>query len=115
MPTTRFPASAGQYHGELRLSDAGLEFVPVTTADGAQMCLGLDGWRLRWSEIAGLERVERRRGLRPGASGGLVRVHYDACARFASVVIHGSLRAFFEEADALAAAAAMPLAVRDVA
>jgi hypothetical protein len=105
MPTTRFPASAGQYHGELRVSGAGLEFVPVTTFDGLQMCLGLDGWRLPWAEVAGIERVEARRGVVPGESGGLVRVHYDSCARFVSVVVHGSLREFFDAADAGAAVA----------
>ncbi|MCW2973112.1 MAG: hypothetical protein JWN72_1385 [Thermoleophilia bacterium] len=103
MPETRYPATAGQFHGELRVTHEGIEFVPITTYDGRQMCLGLTGWGFRWSDVAGLERVAARSGLRPGEPGGVVRVHYDGCARFVSVTIHGSLRAFFEATDALAA------------
>ena len=108
MPETRFPASAGQYHGELRLTTEGLAFIPVTTRDGDQMCLGLSGWHLDWHEIAGIERVGIRRGLAPTQPSGDVRVHYDESARFVTVAIHGSLQMFFDAADSCAAAATTP-------
>ncbi|MCW2960660.1 MAG: hypothetical protein JWM25_1883 [Thermoleophilia bacterium] len=104
MPESRIPASAGQYHGELRLTRDGMSFVPVTTRDGQQMCLGLAGWHLPWSDVAGIERVASRRGLIASEPGGDVRVHFDDFSRYVTVVIHGSLREFFDSSDELAAA-----------
>jgi len=106
MPETRFPATAGQYHGELRVNDDAIEFMPLAAADGMQLVLGVQGWRFTWAEIAGLERGADRRGPAPDDPSGVVRVHYDGCARFKQVTIHGSLREFFAAADAVALDAA---------
>jgi hypothetical protein len=99
MPESRLPASAGQFHGELRLTREGMTFIPVTTRDGMQMCLGLSGWHLGWTEIAGIERVASRRGLVSSEPGGDVRVHYDDFSRYVTVAVHGSLRELFSSSD----------------
>lgn len=96
MPDHRVPASAGQFHGELRLADDGMTFVPVTTRDGDQMVLAVGSWRLDWRDVAGIERVDGR---------GNLRVHYDDASRFLAVRIHGSMQDLFAAADAFAAAA----------
>jgi len=104
MHDTSFAATSGQYQGELRVTRDGLAFLPVMTFDGSQMVLGIQGWQLAWNEIAGLERVAKRGGLRPGEPGGTVRVHYDGAARSFPVLVRASLRSFFDAIDAQVAA-----------
>lgn len=96
MPEHRFPATAGQFHGELRLSSDGVTFVPVTTREGDQMVLGVDGWQLGWDDVAGFERVD---------AFGNLRLHYDGASRFVRVRVHGSgtMRELFAVADQLVA------------
>lgn len=91
MPQVRFAASAGRRRGELQLSDAGMTFTPLASADGTQLGFAIDGWQLVWEEIAGIERVA-------GTSGD-VRVHYDDCLHYAPVRIHEPLRRFFAIVD----------------
>jgi len=99
MHDSRIPATAGDYHGELRLTLDGLSFVPVTTRRGNQMVLGVTGWHLAWRKVAGIERV--------GPAD--IRVHYDDLTRFVAVAIHGSVQEFFRDVDALIATGAAPM------
>ncbi|MCW2925086.1 MAG: hypothetical protein JWM98_2490 [Thermoleophilia bacterium] len=108
MPESRVPASAGQFHGELRLTSEELVFVPVTLRSNDQMVLGVGGWSLAWHEVAGLERLGARRGLEGRDTGGDVRIHHAPSGRSVVVAIHGSLRDFFRSADSFLATTVEP-------
>lgn len=96
MPELRVPATAGAFHGELRLTRDGIDFVPVSTREGDQLVLGVRGWHVGWEQLAGLERV--------AGSGGDVRIHYDGAARCVAVRVHGSLQELFGCCDEFLAA-----------
>lgn len=101
MPHSRFPATVDRRHGELRVDERGLAFVPSSLTLDDQLSIELSGWLLDWRDVAGIERVTPRG--RPGAAKQRrIRVHYDRCMRFVTVDVHAPLRELFAAVDAVA-------------
>ena len=106
MPHSRFPVTIERRHGELRIDERGIAFVPASVTLDDQLSMELGGWLLAWADVAGLERVVAR--SRPGRNAvarRVIRIHYDACMRFVTVDVHAPLRELFASVDAIAAQA----------
>ena len=111
MPHSRFPVTINRRHGDLRVDERGIAFVPASATLDDQLSIELCGWLLEWHDVAGIEPLRRREHALAwndgvGRASRRVRVHYDRCMRFVTVDVHAPLAELFAAVDAMTAAPA---------